>query len=406
MIKINTNKRRKNPQRIGVFLVIIAVFMGGFLWGRTSKGPEFFITDGNQQTFDLKADINIFWDVLKTIKSQYKDRNKISDEDLIFGAARGAVESLGDPYSQFFTPQESKKFLEDISGSFEGIGAEIGIKDKVLTIVAPLEGTPAKRAGLMSGDRIIKIDDEATIDMNLEEAIGLIRGPRGSSVVLTILRGQEDEEQEIVVKRDTIKVPIIEWSLRGNNDIAYVEFYSFTENSAEQFSRIAQEIINSSAKKIILDLRANPGGYLDASVEVAGWFIEKGDVVVKEDRGEKDMKEYISQGSAVFQDWPVIVLIDEGSASASEILAGALRDNLGIKLIGKQSFGKGSVQQMEEFSGGSSLKITIADWITPSGISITEEGLTPDLSIDLDIDAFKNGEDSQLNEAIKFLEKL
>jgi len=388
---------------IGIILLLAVCFSGGFLWGNVRQVNALLPSDLIVRNIDFNADLSILWDVLKIIKTKYKGRKDLNDQDLVYGAAKGLVKSLGDPYSEFMAPESSKKFLEDISGSFEGIGAEIGIKDGILTVVAPLEGTPAKKAGLMSGDKIIKIDDETTPELSIEKAITLIRGPRGTEVILTILRGDNNEQREITIKRGIIKIPVIEWSLKGNGDIAYIQLFSFTENSPDKFSQIAQEILQSPANKIILDLRGNPGGYLESAVEIAGWFLADGELVVKEDEGNEKGELYKSKGKAVFGEWPTVILIDEGSASASEILAGALRDNLGTKLIGKNSFGKGTVQQMEPLKKGASLKITIADWITPSGLSISKSGLSPDVEVDLDIDAFKQGEDSQLQKAIENL---
>jgi len=388
---------------IGIILLLAVCFSGGFLWGNVRQVNALLPSDLIVRNIDFNADLSILWDVLKIIKTKYKGRKDLNDQDLVYGAAKGLVKSLGDPYSEFMAPESSKKFLEDISGSFEGIGAEIGIKDGILTVVAPLEGTPAKKAGLMSGDKIIKIDDETTPELSIEKAITLIRGPRGTEVILTILRGDNNEQREITIKRGIIKIPVIEWSLKGNGDIAYIQLFSFTENSPDKFSQIAQEILQSPANKIILDLRGNPGGYLESAVEIAGWFLADGELVVKEDEGNEKGELYKSKGKAVFGEWPTVILIDEGSASASEILAGALRDNLGTKLIGKNSFGKGTVQQMEPLKKAASLKITIADWITPSGLSISKSGLSPDVEVDLDIDAFKQGEDSQLQKAIENL---
>ncbi len=388
---------------IGLILLLAVFFSGGFLWGSARQINALLPPDLILRNINFNADLSILWDVLKIVKTKYKGREDLNDQNLVYGAAKGLIRSLDDPYSEFMAPESSKKFLEDISGSFEGIGAEIGIKEGILTVVAPLEGTPAKKAGLMSGDKIIKIDDEITPDLSIEKAITLIRGPRGTTVTLTILRGNSNEQRKIAIKRGIIKIPIIKWSLEGNGDIAYIQFFSFTENSPDRFSQVAQEILQSSANKIILDLRGNPGGYLESAVEIAGWFLTDGELVVREDEGNGEGKLYRSKGKAVFGEWPTAILIDEGSASASEILAGALRDHLGTKLIGKDSFGKGTVQQMEPLKKGASLKITIADWITPSGLSISKSGLKPDMEVDLDIDAFKQGKDSQLQKAIESL---
>ena len=242
--------------------------------------------------------------------------------------------------------------------------------------------------------------------MTLEEAVNLIRGAKNTKVKLTILRGDDAAQQEISITRSVIKLPVVSLSFQENNTIAYIQLFNFTENSADDFSKTAQEILNSSAKKIILDLRGNPGGYLESAVDIAGWFLNYGDKVVIEDKGKGQEKIYFAKGRAVFNKWPLVVLVNEGSASASEILAGALRDDLGIKIIGMTSFGKGSVQEMIDLSDGSSLKLTIANWLTPKGLSISKSGIKPDIEVTLSKEDIDENKDPQLIKAIEFLKNL
>jgi len=289
-----------------------------------------------------------------------------------------------------------------MSGSFDGIGAEVGIRKEVLTIISPLEGNPAQKAGLKPGDKILKIDDILTGDLNLDEAVSLIRGERGVEVTLLIFREEWKEAKEIKIIRDEIKIPIIKWEILDDN-IAHIQFYHFTENSASEFRRTINEILLLQPNGIILDLRNNPGGYLETAVDIASWFLSKGEVVIIEDFGNGKRNEFISKGYKKLEDMPTIVLINEGSASASEILAGALRDIKEIKIVGQKSFGKGSIQQLEKLKGGSSVKITVAKWLTPSGLSISEEGIAPDEEVEITMEDIDEMRDPQLDKALEML---
>jgi len=292
-----------------------------------------------------ELDFGLFWDTWDLIEEKYAGRLKLNQQEMIYGAISGMVKSLRDPYTIFMDPEDSHRFLEDIKGSFEGIGTEIGIKGGVLTIIAPLENTPAKRAGLKAGDKIIKIDDTLTAELTLDEAVNLIRGPKGTKVTLTIIRAEDSKEIEII--RSVIDIPEVRWELKQDY-IAYIDIYHFSDEVSQEFTKTASEVLASNAKGVILDLRNNPGGYLERAVDIAGWFLEKGTLVAIEDFGNNQKKEYRASGNARLKDFPLVVLINQGSASGSEILAGALRDNKGTKLIGEKSFGKGSVQQLEK----------------------------------------------------------
>jgi len=272
-------------------------------------------------------------------------------------------------------------------------------------VVAPIEGTPAYNAGIKAGDKILKIDDKSTEGMQVEEAVNLIRGEKGTQVKLSIIRKNLDQPKEFIVTRDVIQVPVIRWEMEEGN-IAYIKIYQFASNLPSKFEDVVSEILKNNASRIVIDLRNNPGGYLEVANEIASWFLPKGAVVVREEFRDGESNEYKSKGYKHLQNFPVTILVNGGSASASEILAGALRDQKGVKLIGEKTFGKGSVQTLEEFSDGSSLKITVAKWFTPNGTSIADEGLKPDIEVELTQEDIDNDRDSQLDKAMEVIKSL
>ncbi len=351
-------------------------------------------------------DFSLFWDAYSKLEQKFVDPSKITDQEIIYGAIAGMTNSLGDPYTDFFNPKQAGEFYQNLSGSFEGIGAEIGIKDGLLTIIAPLKDAPSQKAGLKSGDTILKIDDKDATGMTTTEAVGLIRGAKGTSVTLNIMREDWTSSKDIKIIRSTIQLPAMEWTLKENG-VAHIQIYQFNDVLNLEFEKASLEILQSGAKKIVLDLRDNPGGYLGVAQDIAGWFLQKGQVVTIEDFGkDEDPQIYKAEGNSVFADFPVVVLINQGSASASEILAGAIRDNRGAQLVGEKSFGKGSVQEVVDLRGGSFLKITIARWLTPKGDSISEVGLTPDIKVELTEDDFKEQRDAQLERALEIINNL
>jgi len=316
------------------------------------------------------------------------------------------VDSLKDPYTVFLKPADSKRFVEEVKGTFEGVGMEIDVRDGELQVVSPLEGTPAKEAGLRAGDKIVSVDGKSTAGITVDEAVSLIRGPKGTAVVLTVYREEWGENRNITIIRAEIDIPSLKLELRDDK-IAYLKLYHFSEIASFDFRDAAIEILNSDADRIILDLRNNPGGYLEVAQDIAGWFLEKGQVVVNEDFGQgEEQIQYLAQGNARLLSYPVVVLINKGSASGSEILAGALRDNCGIKLIGETSFGKGSVQELAELRGGSSLKVTIAKWLTPKGDSIADKGLEPDIMVEMTDEDYDSGLVPQLDKAVEIIKEL
>jgi len=394
---------------IGVLVVvIIALVAGAFYFGyqQGMKNPQTVIIRGvaNLEEGKIEAvDFGLFWDAWRVIKDKYVESEKIDNQDFVYGAISGLLGSLKDPNSVFFPPSDAKKFNEDISGEFSGIGAEIGIKNDQLVIIAPLKDTPAERAGLRAEDKILKIGETSTVGLIVDEAVKLIRGERGTTVVLTILRNGWEKPEEISIIRDVIQVPTIDWKMLEGN-IAYIHLYNFYEKATFLFYQTAVEIILKNPNGLILDLRDNPGGYLDAAVNLAGWFLKPGETVVSEEfrSGEKEI--FKAHGTGLFKDIPLVILINEGSASASEILAGAIRDNLGVKLIGKKSFGKGTVQELIPLKNNSVIKITIAHWRMPGGQFIEKNGLNPDYEVNLTDEDIKAGKDPQLDKAIEVLE--
>jgi len=387
-------------------VILAGTFYGGFWYGKNSR-PSIEKVIGIQNLEAGKpssVDFSLFWDAWAQIQEKFVNRQNLDYQNMVYGAISGMLASLDDPYTIFMTPQENKDFSQSLQGNLEGIGAEIGVRKNVLTIVSPLENSPAQKAGLLAGDRIIKINDELSSGMSAEEAVSKIRGPKGTEVRLTIVREGWSESKEIKIVRDIINIPIVKVEMKEvspGKKVAYIALYQFTDNSAAEFEKAARQVLTSEAQGIILDLRDNPGGYLDSAVDIASWFLSRGVLVVSEDFGDGKKTEHQSSGLNKLGSYQTVILINQGSASASEILAGALRDDKQVKLVGNKSFGKGSVQQLEQMRGGTSLKVTIAKWLTPSGHSIMDEGLEPDIQADLIKDDIDNGRDPQLDKALE-----
>ena len=356
------------------------------------------------------VDFSPFWNAWEIINEKYVPTNgtstdKVSDQTRVYGAIDGMVKSLGDPYTTFFPPVEAKNFNEEISGNFEGVGMEVGVKSGVLTVVSPLKDSPAYKAGIKTGDKILKIEDTLTSTLNTEDAISLIKGKKGTTVHLTLARDGIKNPFVISIVRDTIQVPTVETETKG--DVFVLRLYSFSATSPDLFRNALREFVGSGKYKLVIDLRGNPGGYMEAAVDMASWFLPAGKIVVKEDfRNSQDAQVYRSKGYNIFTDkLKLAILIDGGSASASEILAGALHEQGVATLVGEQSFGKGSVQELVDVTPETSLKVTIARWLTPNGTSISHNGLTPDVVVKLDEKKFASGDDTQMDKAIEILDK-
>jgi carboxyl-terminal processing protease len=385
----------------------IAFFLSGYFVGLNSKKADFLasLSNSSETLLNSKPDLSLFWEVWARLEERYIDKSKLDPQNLLYGAIAGMVKAVGDPHTSFFNPKDTKRFFEDVSGEFEGIGIEISMKKGQLVVVAPLEGTPAQKIGIKAGDKILKIGDTLTSDLTLDEAVNMIRGPKGTEVVLMILREGWDLPREFKIMRDKILVPSLKWELKG--DIAYIKLYHFSQKADVDFRKAALEIEKSKASKIILDLRNNPGGFLEVAQNIAGWFLERGKVVAIEDFGNGEKREFKSPGPSKLINFPLVVLINNGSASASEILAAALRDHRQVKLVGEKSFGKGSVQEMERFKDDSSLKVTVARWLSPKGTLIDGVGLEPDIKVELKEEEKETQaeKDPQLEKAIELLNK-
>ena len=390
---------RMVSQKKVVILLVIA-FIIGFLFGDSSFQQRPSKSLSSDASADVYFDNDLFWHVWSTLKENYV-KQPIEDKDLFYGALKGLVMGIDDPYSVFLKPELAKKFIEDMAGSFEGVGMELGVKDGHLTVIAPLPDTPAFRAGIRSGDKIFAIDDQDTSNMGLDEAVLLIRGPKGTVVKLTIWREGETKTEDVEITRDVINIKTVSWELKENK-IAYLNISHFSEDTWADFQDIAIVIIKANPQGLILDLRNNPGGYLDAAVNIAGyWTGEEVIVVSKDAQGEE--KKYQANNDGDLKHIPTIVLVNQGSASASEILAGALQDYKRATILGEKTFGKGSVQELEGLNDGSALKLTVAYWYTPLGRSINEEGIIPDIEIEMTDDDYLHDRDSQLSKALLML---
>lgn len=394
-------------------LVIVALVTIGFSIGykfSTNGGRLFFDTTPNTSVISRETPNNVnfsmFWQVWDLLRSQYYDQSKLIDENLVYGAIKGMVAAVGDPYTVFLSKSEQKVTQEDLSGTFSGVGIQIGYKGTQLAVIAPLPGSPAEKAGIKPGDLIIGIKDEAkkidksTDGMSLPEAVQIIRGDTGSKVTLALLRENEKSPIIVDVERENIDVPSVSLDFVGEKkDIAHIRIQKFGAETKDEWDKsILQVLGKSNIKGVILDVRSNPGGYLQAAVDIATDFLDKGTVVVAEEYGNKTKDEIKTETNGRLRGTKVVVLINGGSASASEILSGAMRDDLGAKLVGEKSFGKGTVQEPREFPDGTGIHVTIAKWLTPNGTWVHGNGLDPDVKVS---NTPNTQGDAQLDAAVK-----
>ncbi len=364
--------------------------------------PSAAVTNPNPPP-SRSVDFSLFWDVWNRLEQSYIDKTALNPQKMVWGAISGMVQALGDPYTVFLPPEQQKQAKEDLGGQFDGVGAQLGIKDNKIVIVAPLKDTPADKGGLKAGDWIVKVDGQSTANWTLPEAVNKIRGQRGSKVTLTILHEKQDKTVDITLTRDTILVKSVEWEKKGNT--AYLKLSQFGDQTNNEWEKAVKEISLSfqkgEVKDLVLDLRNNPGGYLSGAVYIAGEFLPNGTVVVQQEQTGGVKTSYNVDRPGKLLNIPIIVLINKGSASASEIVAGALRDNIQAKLVGETSFGKGTIQEAEDLPGGAGLHITTAKWLTPKGTWVNGTGLKPDVEVAMDT---KNtAADPQLEKAIELL---
>lgn len=401
--------------RIVVLATAIALLIGGFgFWlgaHRVSLNLRQTPTVSIEKTQPAdKQDIDfaLFWDVWDKLSNTYLDKEVLLPEKMVYGAIKGMVASLGDPYTVFLEPEENKQAREDLNGSFEGVGIQLGYKDGQLAVIAPLAGMPAEKAGVKAGDLILKIEDRDTEGISLPEAVRLIRGPEGTKIKLTLLHEREEKPYEVTIVRETIIVPsveveFIEERCEGEDEpclITHLKLMRFGDRTNEEWNEAVDEILKyPSIEGVILDLRNNPGGYLDGSVFIASEFLSSG-VVVQQGNADGTKDVYSVNRNGEILDQPLVILVNRGSASASEIVAGALQEAQRARVVGEATFGKGTIQEAQELSGGAGLHITTARWLLPNGKSIDKEGIMPDYEV---ADNPETEVDEQLEKGIEIL---
>jgi carboxyl-terminal processing protease len=397
----------------GGILLAAAAFAGGVLVGtHTQIAAGVFSQDTGAPAGVDFSPVWKAWDILNenfvpaavATSSPIATSTDALNQQKVYGMIGGLADSLGDPYTFFLPPSQDQQFTSDMSGSFEGIGMEIDVKDSVLMVISPLKGTPADKAGIKSGDQILKIDGVSTSGLDADTAVQKIRGPKGTQVTLTILRDGWTGPRDIKVTRDVINVPVVISTPRSDG-IFVIALSEFTANAPDLFRGALRQFVESGDTKLILDLRGNPGGYLDAAVDIGSWFLPSGDVIVTEDyAGHQDNIVHRSLGYDIFnKNLKMAILVDKGSASASEILADALHYYGVGQLVGTNTFGKGVVQELFDITPGTSLKVTVARWLGPDSLQIPHDGITPDVQVDLtDADAAA-GKDPQMDKAVEML---
>jgi carboxyl-terminal processing protease len=407
-------------------VVIGFVFMVGMFAGRNSTWGGAILRAESHNVGQQISDEQFapFWKAWAILDEKFVNSTTTDSQERVWGAIKGLAESQGDPYTVFFPPEEHKIFAEEISGNFEGVGMEIDIRDDVITVVAPLKGSPAERADVRPGDVVVAINGESSLDLSVTEAVKRIRGEKGTTVMVTFVRKGEPAPLVKTITRDVIDISPIEIEIKNassasttpgktsglrTDGVFVLRLSSFTETSPRLFRDALRQFIESGSDKLVLDLRGNPGGYLNAAVDMASWFLPQGKVIVSEDFGGKaEGKAYRSKGYNIFKPnrLKMVILVNAGSASASEILAGALREHNIAKLVGVKTFGKGSVQELIQLTEETSLKVTVAQWLTPLGHNLSKGGLEPDVIVEMTENDIKTKKDPQLDKAVEILRAL
>jgi len=395
-------------KNIWILVLLVIFFSIGIYFGRNVSIPTINIGRSNDE-----INQDLFWDVWNLMESKYVEKDKVSEEDRMYGAIKGLVDSYGDPATIFLNPEQTKQFNEGNEGKyFEGIGAELGYENGSIIVVSPLDGSPAKAAGIRPGDYILSVDDyEIQSGDNIYEIVQKIRGESGTQVTLKILHKGELEAVDIPITRVEITVPSMTLSFVGEKkDIALIDVARFTDASYSvwnnKWDELVNEVVSSNVKKIIVDLRGNPGGYFDAAVYSAGDFLESGTLISKQEDGSGNVEEFRAKSGAKLLNKNVVILVDAGSASASEIFSGALQQNKVAKVLGTNTYGKGTAQSVVDLEDGSSLHITILKWLLPDGSWLNRENpVKPDVEVENTSEDFIQGFDRQLDEAIKLVNK-
>ncbi len=415
---------------IFIALLILAGGIGYNLGQRKTTigvGPDKRIILNQETPKNTSVDFSLFWDVWQRMHRYYIDAAVLDTQKMVWGAITGMVSASGDPYTVFLPPKENKEFKEDLGGEFEGIGAQLGLKGNRIIVIAPLKGTPAERAGIKPGDYILKVNDEETVSWTVPQAVTKIRGKRGTTVTLNILHENSQKPIDLAIVRDTILVPSVEmWAKKvgeiteiggltdaGKLDqtkmVAYLRLSRFGDHTNDDWDKAVSEILSVKQNNggtlagLVFDLRNNPGGYLEGSVFIASEFIKNG-IIVSQKNSDNTKEDYAVDKKGKLLDIPLVVLVNKGSASAAEIVAGALRDYKRATIVGETTFGKGSVQTPFDLTGGAGLHITTGKWLLPKGDSIAKVGVSPDVEVKLD-DTTTATTDAQLAKAIELLLK-
>lgn len=388
---------------MGVVAFVAAVFgLGlGIGNGKISFGATSLQPADKQAGLPEDLDYSSVEAVYDVLRSNYD--GKLTEQQILDGLKAGLARATGDPYTEYFNPEDAKSFNEQLTGSFTGIGAELGLNATgTLIIVTPIKGFPAEKAGLRSQDIITTIDDTPTNGMSISDAVKKIRGEKGTDVTLSVIRGSED--LKFTITRDEITIPSVKWEVL-DGDVGLLTISQFSDDTSKLARQAAIEFKNKGVKKVLLDLRGDPGGRLDMAVDVASLWLERGQTILLEKQGGMTVQNFTAKGNNTLGGMKTAVLINAGSASAAEIVAGALRDNGAATIFGEKSFGKGSVQQIEPLKNGSQIKITIARWHRPNGENIDKKGITPDQEIKMTDEDYKNNRDPQKDGALEFLKK-
>lgn len=419
-----------NIKKLQVFLLIGIAFIGGYYFGVNKINlewknykPILNVVSKEPPSGIINIDFNPFWSVWEKLQLSYYDKSKLDQQKMLNGAISGMVESLGDPFTIYLPPVQNSDFKQGLAGQFSGIGAELGTKDKDIIVIAPLDGSPAERSGVKAGDVIVAVDNESTAGWNLSQTVDKIRGPKGTEVTISVVHKDASKKVDLKIIRDVITVKSVAMDIRNAScsgqtcnllgkieecktncvSYAYIRLSQFGDNTNQEWVGLAKGIsdklkADKNIKGIVFDLRNNPGGYLTDAAFISSEFLQAGKPVVLEEDGMQERRTMKAQKTGLFSDIETVILINKGSASASEIVSGALRDNNRAILVGEKSFGKGTIQTAEDLGDGAGLHVTIAKWLTPNGTWVNGQGLTPDVEVVLD--EKDPSRDTQLEKAI------